>query len=142
MNVWLDRLPHGPESRHLTDVLSMAPGVSGEGVASFGLDEPWAASHFPGRPIVPGVVIIEALAQLAGLAAFGGDENSETAQARGGMLAQVDVRLVKPVEPPASIDLVVSVDRRLGSLAQCSVRASVDDVVVCTGSLTVAEAAP
>src|SRR5258708_4177657 len=62
-------LPHGPEFRFLDRLLSLDPGKSGIGEYTVRGDEPFLAGHFPGEPIFPGVLLIEAAAQLAGVVA-------------------------------------------------------------------------
>jgi len=137
MSGWTDMLPHGPGFKHLTEVVEIEPGQSGRGVSSYGPHEPWCAAHFPGNPIVPGVFIIEALAQLAGIVAWS-DHEAPVA----GMLAQVDVRLWKTVSPPADLDLGVRVVKRFGALANCEVSATHRGDRVCSGTLVVSGGAP
>jgi len=62
-------LPHGPEFRFLDRVLSLTPGREGAGEYLVRGDEPFLRGHFPGDPILPGVLLIEAAAQLAGVVA-------------------------------------------------------------------------
>jgi 3-hydroxyacyl-[acyl-carrier-protein] dehydratase len=65
----LTPLPHGPEFRFIDRVLSLDPGKSGEGEYTVRGTEPFLKGHFPGEPIFPGVLMIEAAAQLAGIVA-------------------------------------------------------------------------
>ena len=62
-------LPHGPEFRFLDRLLSLEPGKSGAGEYAVRGDEPFLRGHFPGRPMMPGVLLVEAAAQLAGVVA-------------------------------------------------------------------------
>ena len=123
------RLPHGPEFRFVSSVLELDAGRAAIGAWNVRGDEFFLAGHFPGRPIVPGVLIGEALAQLAGIAA-------SDATTRGGLLARIDVRFLAPVVPPASIELRATLDRREGAAAQFEVAASVAGRTVAQGSLT------
>jgi 3-hydroxyacyl-[acyl-carrier-protein] dehydratase len=68
----LQRLPHGPEFRFLDRLVSLVPGQ--EGVAEYRVrgDEPFLRGHFPGQPLFPGVLLIEAGAQLLGVVAQSG----------------------------------------------------------------------
>ena len=132
LSAWIDRLPHGGAFRFVSRLDALAPGESARGAWLVTPDDPRLAGHFPNRPVVPGVLIAEALGQIAGLAAFA-DEGEQ-----GGMLAHVDVRFKHAVEPPAEIELHATVTRRMGPLAQCDVTASADSVTVARGSLTLA----
>ncbi|MBL9175188.1 MAG: beta-hydroxyacyl-ACP dehydratase [Verrucomicrobiales bacterium] len=69
MNAALERLPHGPEFRFLDRMVSLEPGVSGVGEYALRGDEGFLRGHFPGDPMMPGVLLLEAAAQLAGVVA-------------------------------------------------------------------------
>ncbi len=62
-------LPHGPEFRFLDRLTSLEPGKRGTGEYVVKGSEPYLRGHFPGDPIFPGVLIVEAAAQLAGVVA-------------------------------------------------------------------------
>lgn len=62
-------LPHREPFIFIDEVLSVDPGESARGRKTFAATEPFFRGHFPGQPIVPGVLLTEALAQTAGLAA-------------------------------------------------------------------------
>jgi len=125
---YLTKLPHGPDFRFITRITKIGSGV-GEAVWALKGDEPFFAGHFPGNPLVPGVLIAEALAQLSGL--VGPDIG-----ARGGKLAHVDVRFESAVIPPAEITLHSRLLRVMDSLQQFEVRASLGEKTVASGTLT------
>lgn len=129
-NDWLSRLPHGPEFRFVSSVNDCVPGKHAAGHWHVRGDEAFLAGHFPGRPIVPGVLISEALAQLAGIA-------SMTDGQVGGVLAAIDMRFLAPVVPPASIELRATVTGKRDRLRQVDVLASVGGQTVARGGVSI-----
>ena len=131
---YLNRLPHGPEFRFVSRVTAVQPDVSSAGVWTLSGKEQFFAGHFPGKPIVPGVLIAESLAQLAGMA-LPAPATATTGKGVDGRLAHVDVRFEQPVAPPAEITLKAKVLRTMGTLTQFEVEASVGQTVVARGTL-------
>lgn len=125
---FLQRLPHQPPFRFVTRVVSIQEGQSGEGVWSISGSETFFAGHFPGNPLVPGVLIAEALAQFCGLV---GPDNG----GRSGKLAHVDIRFEQAVAPPAQITLKSKLVRIMGELQQFEVSAEVGGQTVARGTL-------
>lgn len=145
----LTLLPHRPPFRFLTRILEMAPSQSGQAVWSVMGDEAFLTGHFPGNPIVPGVLIIEALAQLSGLVGALHAPSSTVAAAAGiaplpsvrfpqGKLAHADVRFRDAVSPPAEILLLSRLTRTFGALRQFDVQAKSGEQTTAQGHLTLA----
>lgn len=60
-------LPHRPPFLFVDKVIEMVPNESIVGIKNVGINEPFFDGHFPGKPIMPGVIILEAMAQAAGI---------------------------------------------------------------------------
>jgi 3-hydroxyacyl-[acyl-carrier-protein] dehydratase len=131
-SVILDALPHRPPFRFLTSVSLLNAGNCGEALWTVDGTEPFFDGHFPGRPIVPGLLITEALAQLSGLVGlFSADPGA-------GKLAHVDVRFKEAVVPPAEILLRSRLVLESGQLFQFEVEARLPQQVVVRGRLVLA----
>lgn len=65
----LSFLPHGPSFRFVDELVEMVPGVSATARWTLKGDEAFLEGHFPGQPLLPGVIMIESLAQLGGVLA-------------------------------------------------------------------------
>jgi 3-hydroxyacyl-[acyl-carrier-protein] dehydratase len=134
---WLARLPHGEPFRFLSSIETLEPGRSGSAAWHVCGDEVFLRGHFPGKPIVPGVLLTEALAQLAGL--VGWAEAAPGAQTPAVRLAHVDVKFKAEITPPARIGLHATLVRRMGALAMFDVEAKFKGVTSVSGSLTLAD---
>ncbi len=65
----LSSLPHGPSFRFVDELVELVPGISATGRWTLKGDEAFLSGHFPGHPLLPGVIMIESLAQLGGVLA-------------------------------------------------------------------------
>ena len=126
---WLSFLPHGPEFRFISKVTEVMPGEFARGQWNLTGQEYFFKGHFPNHPIVPGVLIIESLAQLSGLA-------GQLPKGTAGKIAQVDVRFTQSVSPPATIELEAKISRTLGELQMCDVIARHAGNIIASGVIT------
>jgi 3-hydroxyacyl-[acyl-carrier-protein] dehydratase len=124
---YLAVLPHREPFRFLTRINQIRENELGEGVWSVTGQEPFFTGHFPGQPLVPGVLIAEAMAQLCGLVG--------PASSTQGKLVHIDVRFDRPVSPPAEIVVRCRHLRYVGELQQFEASAMVNDAVVARGML-------
>ncbi len=129
-------LPHREPFLFISELVRIDPHRSGTAIWRLTGQEDFFRGHFPGNPIVPGVLLGESLAQLAGLVAFGYGRTPETAQSA--RLARIDIKLPRAAVPPANIQLEAAVTRMLDGLVMFDVRASLGDDPVAVGSLVLA----
>ena len=123
-------LPHRPPFVFVRKLVAREPGVSAECETQFAANDPMLAGHFPGDPLVPGVILTEALAQTAGIAAH--DENSNT---RFLLSAIRQIKFLRPVRPEEKIILRARKMGEVDQLLQFEVTALVDNQPVATGQL-------
>lgn len=132
-------LPHREPFLFVDRVMSVE--VDRKIVAQRDLDpaEPHFAGHFPGRPIMPGVLITEALAQTSGLLlAFSAIEKGQSPEGDLFYLARADIKWTEPVEPGETLIMEARLTRNLGALSAFKVRAYTRDKDVASGSVTLA----
>jgi 3-hydroxyacyl-[acyl-carrier-protein] dehydratase len=110
-------------------------GKSAVGIKCVSANEPFFQGHFPDLPIMPGVLIVEALAQCAGAALLGKlDREGKLA-----MLAGVDgFRFRRPVVPGDQLRLEVKLTKLRGPIGKVDARATVDGHVAAEGEITFA----
>jgi 3-hydroxyacyl-[acyl-carrier-protein] dehydratase len=123
-------LPHRPPFVFVRKLLACEPGVSAECETEFSRDDPMFAGHFPGEPLVPGVILTEALAQTAGIAAH--QENSKT---RFLLSAIRQMKFFQAVQPEQQIRLRARKIGEVGDLLQFEVEALIDNTLVAAGQL-------
>jgi 3-hydroxyacyl-[acyl-carrier-protein] dehydratase len=127
-------LPHGPEFRFLDRVCSLEPGQSGTGEYAVRGDESFLRGHFPGQPLMPGVLLLEAAAQLAGTVA---QSDPGIAPLPGLKLTALRaVKILGTARPGEVLRLEAHVTGRLGNLVQARAKAWVADNLVLEAELT------
>lgn len=131
-------LPHRAPFRFLTAITELEPGIRAEGQWTVAGDEPFLAGHFPGRPLIPGALIAEAMAQLAGIVVFSARQQGSECSAT---VAHFDVRFRRPVTPPARIVLRARLDRSMDALHRFDVEAVCGEQAIADGSIVLAEQA-
>ena len=130
----LAHLPHGPEFRFVDRLTALAPGKSGQGEYTVRGNEPFLAGHFPGTPIMPGVLLIEAAAQLAGVVAQSDPQIVPLRDLR--LTAIRGCKILGTAAPSETITLEARVTGRMGGLVQATATASVNGRLVLQTELT------
>jgi 3-hydroxyacyl-[acyl-carrier-protein] dehydratase len=126
----LHGLPHRAPFVFVRKIITREPGVSAECETEFSRDDPMFVGHFPGDPLVPGVILTEALAQTAGIAAH--DENSTT---RFLLSAIRQMKFLRPVLPEQKIILRARKLAEVDQLLQFEVEALIDNERIAAGQL-------
>lgn len=133
INSHLLGLPHRPPFLFVREILSCEPGAAAECATTFAPDDPMFAGHFPGNPLVPGVILTEALAQTAGIAA------ASISPAESGprfLLSAIrQMKFFQAARPGDRIILRASKVGQVDDLLQFSVEALVDGRQVAAGQI-------
>ncbi len=130
----LNHLPHGAEFRFLDRLTELVPGCSGKGEYRVRGDEPFLRGHFPNDPIMPGVLLLEAAAQLAGVV---GQSNPAIAPLPGLKLTALrNVKILGTARPGEVVHVEARITGRLGNLIQAQGTASVNGQTVLQAELT------
>ena len=120
----LSLLPHGAEFRFLDRLVKLDPGQSGAGEFTVRGDAPFLRGHFPGQPVFPGVLLVEAAAQLAGVVAQSDPKIPPLAGLK--LTALRNVKILGTARPGETIQLEAQLTGRLGNLVQAQATASVN----------------
>ena len=124
----LRSLPHGSEFRFVDRLLELDPGKSGVGEYLVRGDEPFLRGHFPGDPLMPGVLLVEAAAQLAGLVAQSDPVIPPLAGLK--LTALRAVKILGTARPGETLCVGARIVGRLANLIQAQATASVNGQTV------------
>ena len=126
-------IPHRDPFLFVDEIVELEPGVRAHGRWTITGDEGFLQGHFPGNPIVPGVVMVEASAQVAAICALTHPDH----QGKFGVFAGIDdVRFRRIVRPGDVLDMVIEVDRLRGRIGRVRATVTVADEPAVEGVLT------
>jgi 3-hydroxyacyl-[acyl-carrier-protein] dehydratase len=128
-------LPHRKPFLLIDEVLELTPGVGAAARKHVREDEWYLTGHFPGRPVMPGVLIVEALAQTGAVAVLSEEEN----RGRLALFAGIDgCRFKRIVEPGDTLDLRCELEQVRGPIGRGKAEARVGGELACKATLTFA----
>ncbi len=130
----LKQLPHGAEFRFVDRLLALEPGKSGTAEYLVRGDEPFLRGHFPGEPIFPGVLLVEAIAQLSGVIAQSDPNIVPLKNLR--LTAIRNVKILGTARPGETIRLEATINGRLANLINASGKAFVGEKIIVQAELT------
>jgi len=129
-------LPHGPEFRFVDRMVSLTPGSEGVGEYRVRGDEFYLRGHLPGEPILPGVLLVEAGAQVAGMVAQ--EDPANPTWPRMKLTALRAVKILGSARPGDTLRVEAVITGRLDSLVQAAITAFIGSTKVLSAELTLA----
>ncbi len=131
----VEMIPHRYPFLLIDRLVDVIPGESAVGLKNVSVNEPFFQGHFPNRPVMPGVLIIEAMAQTAAVivvASLGGSAEGKLVY----FMSIDNARFRKPVEPGDQLHLVCRKERQRGNVWKFTGEALVGDTVVAEATYT------
>lgn len=125
-------IPHRPPFLLVDRILELEPGVGAEGELDVREDAFWVPGHFPDHPVMPGVLVVEAMAQVGAVAMLALPEN----RGRIAFFAGIDkVRFKRQVRPGDVLRMHCAITKQRGPLGFGDAKAFVGDELACSGEL-------
>jgi 3-hydroxyacyl-[acyl-carrier-protein] dehydratase len=125
-------IPHRYPFLMVDRVTHLVPDESARGIKNVTINEPYFQGHFPGYPVMPGVMMVEAMAQLSGILAFKSGVIGDSVL----FMSIEKAKFRRPVVPGDNLVLDIKVTHKRGNVWRFSGKATVDDNVVSEADFT------
>ncbi len=136
VNGIMKRIPHRYPFLMIEKVIDIVHGESCTGIKNVSVNEPFFQGHFPGHPIMPGVLIIEAMAQTAATLVVDSIEGVDAGTHVVYFMTVESARFRKPVLPGDQLHIKVKKERQRGNVWRFAGEAFVDDGLVAEAVFT------
>jgi len=127
-------LPHRYPFLFIDRIVDYVPDESAHAIKCVTINEPFFQGHFPDRPIMPGVLIVEAMAQAASCLVVLENENKDSANLSVFLMKIDKARFRKPITPGDQIRMEVKKEKSRGDIWQFYGKSFVDDQLACEAS--------
>lgn len=128
-------LPHREPFLLIDEVLELDPGRRVVAQRAVSVEDWWFRGHFPDRPVMPGVLIVEALAQASAIIAYRGDPDARDGKKLFMFAGIDDARFKRQVVPGDTLILESTFVKGMRDVGKYAVRATVDGQVACEATL-------
>lgn len=125
-------LPHRFPFLLVDRIIDLDPKKKAVGIKNVTINEPFFQGHFPGYPVMPGVLIVEAIAQVAGILAFKSGAKGDSVF----FMSIEKAKFRKPVVPGDQLRFEVNVIQQRGNVWKCNGEAFVENTLVSEAELT------
>ncbi|MFA5122209.1 3-hydroxyacyl-ACP dehydratase FabZ [Zavarzinia sp.] len=132
----MEMIPHRYPMLLVDRVVEMKGGESAVGIKNVTFNEPFFQGHFPGHPVMPGVLIVEAMAQTSGIVVIHGLGGGKSANRLVYFMSIENCRFRKPVVPGDQMRIHVQKERGRGNVWKFNCAAKVDGMLVAEATVT------
>lgn len=132
-------LPHRYPFLLVDRVIELVPGESIVAIKNVTVNEPYFNGHFPEHPVMPGVLLVEAMAQAAGVLGFKTMDKTPEDGSIYYFVGADDLRFKRPVVPGDQVRLEARVLSERRGIWKFAVKATVEDKIVCSATILCAD---
>ena len=134
-----EHLPHRYPFLLVDRVVDVVPGESIHALKNVTFNEPFFSGHFPGEPVMPGVLMIEAMAQAAGIIILTSDSSSSYKTHQFVLVGVNNVKFKRMVTPGDQLHIYAKLEKTKSNIWKFSSEIKVDDALVCSANITNAQ---